>query len=165
MNSKPTATAIYERARRLANIAVRSVQLQCRRLQSPEPEDATFVFRKWADFDFLIVALTRLRCAAQLAAGVPQFQSSLVAAVEQFDRALPGLKGIRDVAEHIDEYALDQGRKKSVARQSLEVSTMEEEGPTLHWLGTSLNALEALQGSQILFTAIKQASRLFQTSP
>lgn len=160
MNSKPTAPAIYERARRLANIAVWSVQLQCRRLQSAEPEDATFVFRKWADFDFLIVALTRLRRAASLAAGIPELQASLLAAIEQINRALPGIKDARDVAEHVDEYAIDQGRKKSVARQSLETSTMEEDGPTRHWIGTRTNAREALAASQALFLAITEASRL-----
>jgi hypothetical protein len=145
-------------------MAVWAVHLQCRRLRSTEPEDAAFVFRKWADFDFLVISLTRLRRTANLAAAVPELKLSLVAAIEQFDRALPGLKSIRDVAEHIDEYALDQGRTKSIARQSLEVSTLEEEGPTLHWLGSRLNAREALQVSQHLFEAIKAAARAFQSS-
>lgn len=162
MDSKPTATATYERARRLANVAVWSVDLQCRRLESAEPEDSTFVVRKWADFDFLIVALNRLRRAAQLAAGLPQLQASLVTALAQFDRALPDLKKMRDVAEHVDDYALDQGRQKAVRRQSLEVSTMEAEGPTLHWLQARLNAREASQASQTLFAAVKEASHLFR---
>ncbi len=77
VNLKPTR-ATYERARRLANVAVWSVELQCRRLQSVEPEDATFVLRKWADFDFLVVALTRLRRAAQLAASIPELNATSV---------------------------------------------------------------------------------------
>jgi hypothetical protein len=48
--------------------------------------------------------------------------------------------------EHIDDYALDEGRKKSVARQSLETTMIKPEGPTLRWLGTTLNAREALPG-------------------
>jgi hypothetical protein len=159
---KPTAKATYERARRLANIATWSVHLQCRRLESTEPEDVAFVLRRWTDFDFLIVALVRLRRAAQLAADIPELKSALVPATTQFDDALPGLKSVRDVAEHIDEYALDQGRRKSVARQSLEVSTIEAEGPTLHWLETRLNAREALQASEALFAAVKEAVRLFE---
>jgi hypothetical protein len=51
-----------------ANIANWSVHLQYRRLESSDPEDAAFVLRRWADFDFMIVALIRLRRAAQLAA-------------------------------------------------------------------------------------------------
>ena len=151
MGFKPTAGATYERALRLANVAMWSIELQCRRLESVEPEDAMFVLRRWTDFDFLIVALTRLRRAARLAARIPQLQASLGAALAQFDRALPDLKKMRDVAEHVDDYALDQGRQKAVARQSLEVSTMEADGPTLCWLQARLNAREASGGSSSVF--------------
>jgi hypothetical protein len=108
----------------------------------------------------LIVALTRLRRAAQLAAGIPELNATVAVALVQFDNALPGLKAMRDVAEHIDEYAIDQGRKKSVARQSLEVSALDDEGPTLNWLGNKLNALEAIDGSRTLFAVIQDAARL-----
>jgi hypothetical protein len=155
VNSKPSVAATYERARRLANVAIWSIELQCRRLEAVEPEDAEFVLRKWADFDFLIVALTRLRRATALAAKIPQLRASLEEALEQFDKALPDLKKMRDVAEHVDDYAADQGRQKAVARQSLEVSTMEADGPTLSWLQASLNAWEAAQASRALFAALR----------
>jgi hypothetical protein len=132
--ARPTTKATYERARRLANLAIWSIQLQCRRLESSEPEDTSFVLRRWADFDFLIVALIRLRRAANLAAELQELQSSLRPAVERFDNALPRLKEIRDVAEHIDDYALEKGRNKSVVRKALEVSTLDAQGPTLEWL-------------------------------
>ena len=70
-----------------------------------------------ADFDFLIVALTRLQRAARLAAKIPQLRVSIDAALAQFDRALPDLKKMRDVAEHFDDYALDQGRQKAIVRR------------------------------------------------
>jgi hypothetical protein len=54
-----------------------SIELQCRRLESVEPENADFVLRRWADFDFLIVALTRLRRETGLAAKIPQLQAPL----------------------------------------------------------------------------------------
>jgi hypothetical protein len=155
--SKPNAGATYERARRLANLAVWSIDLQCRRLRSAEPEDSTFVLRRWADFGFLVVSLIRLRRAAQLAASLPNVQPLILPAIECFDAALPGLKAMRDVAEHIDDYALDCGRIPTIPPQSLEVSTLEERGPTLHWLDT-LNAREALHVSQRLFAAIRDSS-------
>jgi hypothetical protein len=46
----PSHAATYERARRLANLAVWTVALQKRRLKTNEPEDAEFLFRRWADF-------------------------------------------------------------------------------------------------------------------
>jgi hypothetical protein len=161
---KPTAAATYERARRLANLAVWTIDLQCRRLQSVEPEDSVFVFRKWADFGFLVVALTRLRRAAKLAASLSEAKSILGAALQEFDAALPDLKRMRDVAEHIDDYVIDQGRQRTVARQSLEVSSMEDDGLTLEWLGCRLNAREALQASQQLFEAIKGVAHVFPPS-
>jgi len=62
-----------------------------------------FIIRKWADFHFLVVGLTRLRRAAKLAASIPEVQPLLVTALTEFDAALPRLrlKWMRDVAEHI----------------------------------------------------------------
>jgi hypothetical protein len=159
---KPMPAASYERAKRLANIALWSVELQCRRLRSAEPEDGAFALRKWADFHFLVVSLTRLRRAAQLAARVPELHRHLADAIARFDSALPGLKAMRDVSEHIDEYALDQGQRRNVSRQELEVSSLAEEGPTLNWLGSTLNASDALRSSQELFVAISEGSRLLR---
>jgi hypothetical protein len=154
----PTPEATYERARRLTNLAIWTVSLQCRRLRANEPEDGVFAFRRLADFDFLIVALSRLRRAATIAAAIPGVRQDLTDAIAQFDLALPDLKKLRDVAEHIDEYALDSGRVRSVVRQELEVSTLSDDGTTLSWLGCSISSSEALRASQALFAAIQSAS-------
>ena len=90
-----------------------TIDLQCRRLRSSEREDNIFVFRKWADFDFLIVALTRLRRAAKLASDIPEIRELIIPALNAFDLALPGLKKLRNVAEHIDEYAIARWNSKS----------------------------------------------------
>jgi len=101
----PTHAATYERARRLANLAVSTVVLQRRRLKTHEPEDGEFLFRRWSDFQFLIVALVRLRRAAILATKVPPLGSTMKVAIADFDATLPMLKDMRDIAEHFDEYA------------------------------------------------------------
>jgi hypothetical protein len=69
---------------------------------------------------------------------------------------------MRDVAEHIDDYAIDQGRQRSIPRQALEVSFLRDGGSTLEWLGCRLNTHEALQASQRLFQAIKDAEVAFR---
>lgn len=137
-----------------------AINLQCRRLRSPEPEDENgFVLRKWADFDFLIVALTRFRRAVKLAANIPEIHSEVITALKEFDSALPHLKKMRDVAEHIDDYAIEKGREVSVARTLLEVSSLndDEDGLVLEWLGHQLNADKALAASRKLFDAIRRA--------
>jgi hypothetical protein len=141
-----------------------SIELQCRRLNSSEPEDDVFLFRRWADFDYLVVGLTRLRRAATLAAKVPKIRAQMVEARDRFDAELPDLKRMRDVAEHVDDYAVDKGRDPTVARQALEVSYMSEDGPTLTWLGVELNAGDAVRCSQDLFKAMQDlASVLVST--
>jgi len=60
---------------------------------------------------------------------------------------------MRDVAEHIDEYAPDDGRNKDISRMSLEVSTLDD--TTFEWLGIKLDANEALTISEKLFDASK----------
>lgn len=158
--NEPTPAATYERARRLANVALWAVHLQCRRLRNNDEIDEEFVLRRWADFDFLIIALTRLRKAVSLAGKAPMLAQPVTQALASFDEVLPDLKKLRDTAEHIDEYAVDRGRVKSIKRQSLEVSSLSMEGPTLEWLGFRLNTEEALDASQVLFRALKGMSSL-----
>ena len=154
----PSHAATYERARRLANLAVWTVALQKRRLKTDEPEDADFLFRRWADFQFLIVALTRLRRAASLAAKVPTLAAPLQAALVTFDTSLPMLKRMRDIAEHIDDYALDRGRDRAITRASLEVGVIGDS--TFEWLGQRLDSNIALSAAHQLFKEIQQAQSL-----
>ena len=158
---KPTSAATYERARRRANFTLWAIDLQCRRLQSSEPEDELFLFRKWADFDFLIVCLTRFHRFAKLVASIPEVKPHLTIPLQEFQAALPTLKRMRDVAEHFDDYAVDKGRLSDVKRQALEVSSMNDEGTVLNWLDVELNSQEALVACQKLFMAIKAASHVF----
>lgn len=159
---KPTPEATYERAKRLANVALWTVSLQCRRLRSSEPEDAKFIFRRWVDFELLIVALMRLRRAASIALAVPHISAQIKAALGTFDAALPHIKKQRDVAEHFDKYAIDSDRRhdKSVWRQSLEVGIMSED--SFQWLGKELKIATALAESEALFAAIKDSARSFR---
>lgn len=157
---KPDSAATYERARRLANQALWTVDLQHRRLNSVEPGDDKFIFRKWSDFHFLIVALTRLRRAAELAAKVPAIREQVHGALQIFDAALPHLKKMRDVAEHIDDYAVDTGKDSEISRRSLEHG--HSDGETWQWLGFELDVSEALSASISLFDVLKDSGSLLE---
>jgi hypothetical protein len=135
-----------------------TVALQRRRLKAHEPEDGEFIFRRWADFQFLIVALTRLRRATTLAAKVPALTGAMQNALTNFDAALPTLKNMRDVTEHFDDYAVDRGRDSAVSRKSLEVGVIGDS--VFQWLGHNLNADEAVCAAQRLFSDIQQAQSL-----
>jgi hypothetical protein len=153
---KPDEAATYERARRLANHALWTIDLQCRRLNSTEPEDDRFILRKWSDFHFLIVALTRLRRSIELATKVSSIENSMRSALKAFDASLPNLKKMRDVAEHIDDYAVDSGKDKNISRKSLEVGICN--GETWRWLDFEINVCEALKASISLFAALKRCA-------
>lgn len=163
MTDQISPAAIYERARRLANIAVWTIALQRRRLSASEPEDETFAFRLWADWEFFISSLMRLRRAAALAAKADCIKVQIEEALEVFDRSIPNLQDARNVMEHIDEYALDKGHARKVSRKSLEVGSFD----SCRFIWSSiidLDADAALAASRALFVAIRVAQGAFPPS-
>lgn len=156
----PSEAVIVERAKSFCNEAIFTVALQCRRLKTPEPEDQVFIFRWYADLQFLILALQRLRRGAKLAAeGVPSVAATLNSAIKEFDSSLPGLRKMRNVGEHFDDYV--RGSQKNqhtdVSRADLQVSTWN--GQVFTWLGAELDIDVALQVSERLFAVVAEAAR------
>lgn len=154
---RPPDAVILERALSFATEAVYTVALQRRRLRSQEPEDDRFVLRLWADLQMLIIMLRRLRRAAELAKQVPTVRDSIHRALAEFDQALPTLTKMRDVGEHIEDYALDQGHDETVSRRTLQVGSWN--GTTLEWLGGSLDVDAAMRAAEELYRAIQAAAR------
>ena len=146
-----TALARIERARSLCSEACYMVALQRRRLQATEPEDGRFIMRRWGDWQFLIVALRRLRQAARIAA----FSPTVTAAIATFDRSLLGLHTMRNVGEHVEDYAQDRGRDATGDRKQLQVGTFGAD--ELAWLGHRLDADAAMAAAEELFAAVRLA--------
>jgi hypothetical protein len=99
-----------------------------------------------------------LRRTAELAMKVPRTRPDIEQALSEFDRRLPAVQTMRDVGEHIDDYALDQGRNPGISRRALQVGSWD--GTTLSWLGESLNADEALASAEALAAAVRRARSL-----
>jgi len=148
--------AILMRARRLCSEACFTVALQRRRLRSAEPEDNSFVFRWWADLQFLIVALRRLRRSAEIATRIPEFSVEVKVAIEEFDKSLPGLTKMRNVGEHVDAYAVNDPKRRDVSVDSGQLQVGFFDGTVYTWLGQSLNIDNALQAAEKLCVRIKQ---------
>lgn len=138
--------------------------LQHRRLRQSEPEDEVFVFRWWADLQFFIIALGRLRRIAKLAADVPSTSSDLNAALKKLDKLLQILGKIRNIGEHIDEYTVDAPRRhySDVCRHQLQVGTWD--GTVFYWLGYELNVDDALRATEELCEAVKEEAATFVNS-
>jgi hypothetical protein len=160
----PTNAAVLERAHSFANEAMWTVALQHRRIQSPDPADRDFIFRRWTDFQFLIVALWRLRRAAELAANVTSVEPALRRALQDFDTALPVLRTMRNVAEHFDEYALDSGHLRSIDRRQLQVVIGDGlgGGKNFQWLGRNINIDDALRTGEKLYLALQTAMKSYR---
>lgn len=97
----PSEAATTERAASLVNEAMFAVALQRRRIRSDEPEDKEFVFRRWADLQFSILVLRRLRRAVELARQAPTASASLTHALNEFDRRLPMLSMMDQFARNV----------------------------------------------------------------
>jgi hypothetical protein len=157
---RPSPGASLERARRLANVELHAIALQRRRLATKEPEDECFVMRWWTDLQFLIVALRRFRRSVEVAAHIPAIADDVRAAAAAFDRAVPSLALMRNIGEHIDEYAIDHPKRhvESVDRRQLEVGWWD--GTTFSWLQRpdgvtcELNVDTALRAAEQLFEAL-----------
>ena len=104
------------------------------------------------DLQFLIVALWRLRLVGHLAARI---DAGVQRALDVFKREIPDLKRMRDVAQHLDEYAIDAGHQRRVGRRSLEVGRLSTD--EFHWLGGTLNLPKARRAAVMLYLSIKRA--------
>lgn len=153
---KPSAIQSIERALRFASESMRGIDLQVRRIRSSEPEDEEWIFRIWMDFQLLVVLLWRLRLAARMV-----HSDELIAAVDAFDREIPDLRLMRNVAQHLDEYADDSPKRrhnladgsKRVGRRHLEVPRWS--GDQFEWLGGKINVSHARTAAARLFVAIR----------
>ncbi|HXJ18984.1 MAG TPA: hypothetical protein VMT03_02035 [Polyangia bacterium] len=166
-DDRPDA-AVSDRALSLANEAMFTVDLQVRRVRGHEPEDEVFVLRWWADLQFLIVALRRLRRAAQLGLhGLEETRAAIDGAIKAFDEDLPDLTVMRNVGEHIDDYARGRGRHREVRPGGLQVGGFD--GTTFRWLNREptideaegpdreLNIDEAKRAAGRLYLAVRAA--------
>lgn len=150
---KQSDAAKYERARRVANLALWTLSVQLRRLNGEEPEDKDFPLRRWSDFHFFIWALVRFRKACQIASKIPSIQTAMSTELNKFDSVLPNLIKMRDVAEHIEDYALSKGKDRTISRQSLEVGSFD--GETWSWLEFEINCPKALSTCEEIFEILK----------
>ena len=151
--------AIVERAKSMANQWMWAVSLQHDRITTPRPQDKTFHpfgiegFNE-ADVHFLVIALLRIRRVATTIEHVPQQWPSVRRAIEIFDARLPWLKHLRDVFEHLEDYAVDSNRRRSrTSRRELQVWSSSESG--MHWLGHNVDWEEGKLAAEDLYAAVK----------
>lgn len=153
--------AVVERAKSLATQWMWAVSLQHDRISRPRPQDKAFhpfgvdAFNE-ADVHFLVIALRRLRTVATTLRHAPQVWDSVHSAIQAFDAKLPWLKPLRDVFEHLEDYAVDSPlRRTGTSRRELQVWRAGEYG--MQWLGYDVDWNKAELAAADLYEAMKNA--------
>jgi hypothetical protein len=129
--------------------------MQLQRAREEPTAEPGGAFRWWIDLQFFIVSLRRLRKAAELGLRVTSERQAIREAIASFDRELPDLGLLRNVGEHIDEYAVGDGNDPSVGWRQLQVGGWD--GVTFEWLGTQLDAENALKAGRQLVGELEWA--------
>ena len=155
------------RRRRSVFVAKHASQLRCNAAALRHPSRMTRISFSVTKLicQFFIVALRRLRRSAELAARVPAVSDTILRGIAEFDKALPNLRKMRNVGEHIDDYALDSKRRHhpDIDRRQLQVSSWD--GTIFVWLNAALNVDDALSAAQELFLTVRNAAADFQQTP
>lgn len=160
--------AIVERAKSMGVEWMWAVSLQYDRITRPRPQDKAFHqfgsddFVE-ADVHFLVIALRRLRTVASTLEHAPKQWDAVRDAIQKFDARLPWLKRLRDVFEHLEDYAVDSDRRRTrSSRKELQVWVRGEKG--LQWLGYDVNWHEAKLAAEDLYSAVINAYDSFASN-
>lgn len=156
--------ARVERACSLGNKAAKAIDLQVRRIRLyfENPLDDEFEAMIWADIPFLLNAVSWMRRAAVVARAVPRCQDAMTAAIQVYDTALSNYFVMRNVQEHLNDYALEVGGPgqkqrrpdgRPVGRRQLEVAACSPD--EFRWLGYVAKYDDALTASAQLLQEIR----------
>ncbi len=158
--------AVYEDARMLANFYVHAVAMQISRVRQEVSVSDQFVMRPFVDFEFLLVALVRLRRAACAIRKVPVAREAMQQAIKEYSDRLLALKNLRNITEHYDDYLLERERiykadqsdpRAKTIRSGLLTKTMSQE--SIEWMKCSMNLNEIMAAAEALFEEIKAVRR------
>jgi hypothetical protein len=159
---KPTPSAILRRADMVANDAALAIDMQLARIRDGfRSKDPDTVWNVFIDIEFLISSLWKMRLAGKLALSVTGRSWT---ALRDFDVAVPNLKLMRDVMQHLDEYGRDGGTRRHfnprtgqlIGRRYLH-SQISFSDKSFNWLGGALDFDQAHNASLQLLSAIRKA--------
>jgi hypothetical protein len=165
----PSAIQTLERAARLASNSIFAIRLQLKRIRTSRTEANSddvddVIMQRWADSEFLIIALWRLRTSAHIAASVTSVENSMISAIKRFDQQLPHLQMMRHVGQHLDDYAIDHPTRRKqrepdstqlIGRRLLEVAGLGND--EFHWLRGKINFADAGAAANALYAAVRKA--------
>ena len=146
----------------VANNFVFSVAMQISRIREKRADVEPFVMRRFVDLEFLVVALTRLRRAANVINLFPYTETKLSQAMEKYDKRLSGLKQLRNITEHYDDYLLKKCRNKKIDLKAIRSGYMTKciSYDSVEWMDFRLDLDECLAAAEELEISMKAARKL-----
>lgn len=120
--------------------------------------------RALVDTTSLIIALWRLRLVAEAEVRATGQHPGLQAAMDRFDSALPGLRKLRNVTMHFDNYVLENDKRQNRVHPGGDLIGPRDlwaisHAPTgMTWLGVSLDYAHARTAARALYDAIQTAN-------
>lgn len=154
--------ALYEDARIIVNIYTLTVEMQISRVHEEVQNGEFFIMRQIVDFEFLLVALARLRRAACAIEMIPIAKGTIREAIKKYDKRLPDLMKLRNISEHYDAYLLKQGKDKTIDRDIIRSSLLTKcrLNATFEWMGYTMNLNECMTAAEELFLEIQAVRKL-----
>lgn len=137
------------------------VRTQIARLRESHAADQQNSGVELTDVFGLILALFRLRLAAQLTARIGDSGTRIEPELKKFDAEIPDVKKLRNVAMHFDEYALGTlNRRNKIGDPPRYVSTEDlweviTDDQSATWLGVRLNYSEVDLAARNLYDAVQ----------
>ncbi|WP_291380166.1 hypothetical protein [Demequina sp.] len=115
-----------------------------------------------ADAQYLVVALWRLRMAAEMCKTLSEQDERIVTALATYDAAFPRLKSLRDVLMHYDNYSLENTLRRNkdpetgdyIGRGDVESLRTSPDG--VMWLGESYRLDDIEKQSRTLYAAVTE---------
>ncbi|ESZ99708.1 hypothetical protein ThrDRAFT_02702 [Frankia casuarinae] len=167
---QPTEIEVLNRAVRLASNSLYVIDIQIRRIAGDEPEDEDYLFRVWADIDFLIITLWKIRTVTLAAARRLPSDLALTDAIAEFDRSVPHLKLMRDVGQHLEDYMINAasrrhrrpGTEYKISRRQLEVAAWSQND--FRWLDAVLDFTDSRKAASVLYSRLRAARSKYTAS-
>ena len=146
----------------VANNFVFAVVMQISRVREERADVEPFVMRPFVDLEFLLVALTRLRRAANVINLFPYTETKLSQAMEKYDKRLSGLKQLRNITEHYDDYLLKKGKDKNIDLKTIRSGLMTKcmSYDSVEWMDFRLDLDECLAAAEELYISMSAARKL-----
>jgi len=139
-----------------------AVRPQIERLREFDDHDAFDSSRQRSDAQFLLIALWRLRIAAERGSKLADSSTQVVTALEVFDQAFPRLRNLRHVLMHYDNYVVENDLRRNtyggsdtlVNRRDVEAQFDNPDG--VAWLGENYAFDHVSSESGSLYRAVAE---------